>query len=146
MLPREKARGNRCTVTLRLTALATIFVAVCVISWPGFMSFDSMYALRQARTGIETGVWPPMVSYLWVLCEQFIPGQGGMFIVGNALVFFGIAALGRALGAGDFRILLAMLLVAWAPVTLVVWKDVAFGGLMASLTPSCVMSKGGDLQ
>ena len=64
------------------------------------MSFDSMYALRQARTGIETGGWPPMVSYLWALCEQVVPGQGGMFIVRNALVFLGVAALGRALGRG----------------------------------------------
>ncbi len=123
-------------MSLRLAALAVLFTwAVCRISWPGFMSYDSMYALRQARTGIETGGYPPMVSYLWALCEQFIPGQGGMFIVQNALVFFGVAALGRALGASDFRILVAMLLVALAPATLgpmlVVWKDVAFGGLMA---------------
>jgi hypothetical protein len=123
-------------MTLRLAVLATLFAgAVCRISWPGFLSFDGMYALRQARTGIETGGYPPMVSYLWVLCDHIVPGQGGMFVVQNALVFFGVAALGRALDAGGFRILIAMLMVALAPVTLgpmlVVWKDVAFGGLMA---------------
>ena len=99
------------------------------------MSFDSMYALRQARTGIETGGYPPMVSYLWALCEKVVPGQGGMFVLQNALVFLGVAALGRALGAGELRIFIAMLAVALAPVTLgpmlVVWKDVVFGGLMA---------------
>jgi hypothetical protein len=123
-------------MSVRLAALVALFTwAVCRISWPGFMSYDSMYALRQARMGIENGGYPPMVSYLWALCEQFIPGQGGMFVVQNALVFFGVAALARALGASDFRILLAMLVTALAPVTLgpmlVVWKDVAFGGLMA---------------
>ncbi len=123
-------------MSLRLAALAGIFtLGVCLVSWPGFMSFDSMYALRQARTGIETGSYPPMVSYLWALCERLVPGQGGMFAVQNALVFLGIAALGSALGAGDSRILVAMLVVALAPATLgpmlVVWKDVLFGGLMA---------------
>ncbi len=136
-------------MTLRLAALAAIFtLCICRISWPGFMSFDSMYALRQARTGIESATYPPMVSYLWWLCERFIRGQGGMFIVGNALAFTGVAALGRALGAGDLRILLAMLLLAAAPLTLgpmlVVWKDVAFGGLMAiayAATLACLERK-----
>lgn len=123
-------------MSLRLAALAGIFtLGVCLVSWPGFMSFDSMYALRQARTGIETGGYPPMVSYVWALCERILPGQGGMFALQNALVFLGIAALGSALGAGYLRILAAMIVVALAPVTLgpmlVVWKDVAFGGLMA---------------
>ena len=80
------------------------------------MSFDSMYALRQARTGIDTGGYPPMVSYLWALCEKVVPGQGGMFVLQNALVFLGVAALGRALGAGELRIFIAMLVVALAPV------------------------------
>jgi len=45
--------GRSTATSLRLAALAALFtLSVCVISWPGFMSFDSMYALRQARTGI----------------------------------------------------------------------------------------------
>ena len=128
--------ASRISTTLRVAVLAAVFTwLVCRISWPGFMSFDSMYALRQARTGIETGGYPPMVSYLWWLCERIIPGQGGMFILGNVLALSGVAALGRALGARELRIFLAMLLLACAPLTLgpmlVVWKDVAFGGLMA---------------
>jgi len=130
------AGASRFPATLRLAVLAAIFTwLVCRISWPGFMSFDSMYALRQARTGIEAGSYPPMVSYLWWLCERIIPGQGGMFALGNALAFGGVAALGRAIGARELRILLAMLLLVYAPLTLgpmlVVWKDVPFGGLMA---------------
>ena len=128
--------GRSTATSLRLAALAALFtLSVCVISWPGFMSFDSMYALRQARTGIETGGYPPMVSYLWALCEKVVPGQGGMFVLQNALVFLGVAALGRALGAGELRIFFAMLVIALVPATLgpmlVVWKDVVFGGLMA---------------
>ena len=132
--PREAQQNIGVLVRLG-TLVATFTFSVCLISWPGFMSFDSMYALRQARTGIETGGYPPMVSYLWTLCEVLVPGQGGMFIVQNALVFLGVAALGRAIGAGEMRIALAMLLLACAPVTLgsmlVVWKDVSFAGLMA---------------
>lgn len=121
---------------LRLTALAsTLTICVCLISWPGFMSYDSMYALRQARTGIETGGYPPMVSYVWAVCERVVPGQGGMFIFQNALVFLSVLALGRAIGAGELQIALSLVLLTLAPLTLgpmlVVWKDVSFAGFMA---------------
>lgn len=110
--------------------LATLFV--CAISWPGFMSFDSMYALKQAREGIETGGYPPMVSYVWFVCDQLIAGQGGMFVLQNALVFFGIVQLGKSLEIGPWRIACAIVIVMLSPVTLgpmlVVWKDVAFAG------------------
>ena len=105
---------------------------VCAVSWPGFMSFDSMYALKQAREGIETGGYPPMVSYVWFVCDQIIRGQGGMFILQNALVFFGIVQLGKSLAVGPWRIASAMVIVMLSPMTLgpmlVVWKDVAFAG------------------
>lgn len=128
---------------LRLTAWASALTAVvCLLSWPGFMSYDSMYALRQARTGIETGGYPPMVSYVWALCERFIPAQGGMFILQNALVFASVVALGRAVGFGEPRIVLAMFLLAIAPLTLgpmlVVWKDVSFAGF-AALGYACAL-------
>ena len=132
--PRGALRIDGELLRLGLAAIAAT-CAVCSISWPGFMSYDSMYALRQARTGIETGGYPPMVSYMWAICDRLIPGQGGMFIVQNALVFCGVAALGRAMGAGELRIIVAMLVIAAAPLTLgpmlVVWKDVSFAGLMA---------------
>ena len=105
---------------------------VCAVSWPGFMSFDSMYALKQAREGIETGGYPPMVSYVWFVCDQIIRGQGGMFILQNTLVFFGIVQLGKSLAIGPLRIASAIVIVMLSPMTLgpmlVVWKDVAFAG------------------
>jgi hypothetical protein len=129
----REARAHRAR-DLRLAALAASSRGRLPDLVAGFMSFDSMYALRQARTGIETGVWPPMVSYLWG-CASDHSGQGGMFALGNALVFLGVAALGRALGARDLRILLAMLLLAYAPSRWVrcssSGRTSPFGGLMA---------------
>jgi len=113
-----------------LALLAMVFVSA--VSWPGFMSFDSMYALKQAREGIETGGYPPMVSYVWFLCDQLLAGQGGMFLLQNALVFFGIVQLGRSLAIGPWRVAAALGIVMLSPMTLgpmlVVWKDVAFAG------------------
>lgn len=128
----EKINSTRlqCISLCAFALLATALV--CAISWPGFMSFDSMYALKQAREGIETGGYPPMVSYVWFVCDQLLSGQGGMFILQNALVFFGIVKLGRSLAIGPWRIASAIVIVMLSPMTLgpmlVVWKDVAFAG------------------
>jgi hypothetical protein len=116
-------------------AAVVLALLVCQASWPGFMSFDSVLALSQARSGITESGYPPVVSYVWWLAEKVVPGQGGMFLLQNLLVFLGIAKVGLAAGAPRGLNLAAMALVAVAPATLgpmlVVWKDVAFGGLMA---------------
>lgn len=125
-----KSEASRYHWPVIAALVATILV--CAVSWPGFMSFDSMYALKQAREGIETGGYPPMVSYVWFVCDQIIRGQGGMFILQNALVFFGIVQLGKSLAIGPWRIASAIVIVMLSPMTLgpmlVVWKDVAFAG------------------
>jgi len=125
----ESVRWQR--VWLNALALSATLL-ISAVSWPGFMSFDSMYALKQAREGIETGGYPPMVSYVWFLCDQLLAGQGGMFLLQNMLVFFGIVQLGRSLAIGPLRVAAAIAIVMLSPMTLgpmlVVWKDVAFAG------------------
>ena len=130
------AQPSRTATNGSVYLIAVAFAAlVCAASWPGFMSFDSIFALSQARHGITTAGYPPMVSYLWRLTELVIPGQGGMFALQNLLVFLGIAKFGRAAGASIWSIVAASVLVAIAPATLgpmlVVWKDILFGGLLA---------------
>jgi hypothetical protein len=131
------AAGPRQAPATKGVYLIAIAIAalVCAVSWPGFMSFDSVFALSQARHGITTAGYPPMVSYLWRLTELAIPGQGGMFALQNLLVCLGIAKFGRAVGASAWTIVAAIVLVAIAPATLgpmlVVWKDILFGGLLA---------------
>lgn len=130
----EVARSRKERAALYLLAVAAA-AAVCAVSWPGFMSFDSLYALRQAREGIVESAYPPIVSYVWWLAERVLPGQGGMFALQNLLVFLGVAKFGLAARAPAWLVAATLLLTALAPATLgpmlVVWKDVAFGGLLA---------------
>lgn len=51
--------------------ICTLFVpllfalAICAIFYPGFMSYDTLHAMRGARSGVTDSMWPPMVSYVW---------------------------------------------------------------------------------
>lgn len=40
-------------------------IGVAALFYPGFMSYDTLHALRGARNGVTDSMWPPMVSYVW---------------------------------------------------------------------------------
>lgn len=127
--------------SLVLIAFASLLAAlVSSVSWPGFMSYDSVLALQQARDGITESGYPPMVSYVWILADAVLPGQGGMFLLQNLLVFLGVAGFGLAVRAPHWLLASVLALIALAPATLgpmlVVWKDIAFGGWLA-LAATC---------
>lgn len=48
---------------LAIPLLASL--AVSALFYPGFMSYDTLHALRGARNGVTDSMWPPMVSYVW---------------------------------------------------------------------------------
>lgn len=103
--------------------------------WPGQMSFDSAYAWWQARGGASTNIVPPLFVWVWRVCDRIVDGPGALFALHLALFWCGLALLARAMRFAPVAAAAAMLLVALAPVSLVlrgqVWTDV---GLFAALT------------
>jgi len=102
--------------------------------WPGQMSFDSAYTWWQARGGATTDIAPPVLIYLWRLCDAIVQGPGLVFALHLVLFWSGLALLADALVATRWRSALLMLVVALTPVTWLlrahVWTDV---GLFSAL-------------
>ena len=46
-----------------------VSICIAVLFYPGFMSYDTLHALRSARMGVNDSMWPPMVSYVWRLVD-----------------------------------------------------------------------------
>ena len=115
---------------LALVAAGTILAAV----YPGFMSFDSVLALHEARTAVSGGDYPPFVSYVWRVLDFIWPGPALMLSVQNFVLVLSFAAIMRTFGYRGTIIAAAVALFCIAPPLLgpmlVVWKDVA---LSASL-------------
>lgn len=40
-------------------------LGIAALFYPGFMSYDTLHALRSARNDVTDSMWPPMVSYVW---------------------------------------------------------------------------------
>lgn len=43
----------------------SVALGIAGLFYPGFMSYDTLHALRGARNGVIDSMWPPMVSYVW---------------------------------------------------------------------------------
>ena len=116
-----------------LVALAG-FVFDVAAFWPGQMSFDSAYTWWQARGGTTTDIAPPVLVYLWRVCDAIVEGPGLVFALHLALFWSGLALVADALVATRWRATALMLVVALAPVAWLlrahVWTDV---GLFSAL-------------
>jgi hypothetical protein len=115
---------------LAITALFT------VASFPGFMSFDSVEALRQARGSVEGSQYPPFGSYVWRVLDWIWPGPTLMQLAQNGLLLGSFALIIQTL---RWPVLLQIAALVWfalvPPFTgtmLVVWKDVAVAAFFLS--------------
>ncbi|MDB5476739.1 MAG: hypothetical protein JWP49_2250 [Phenylobacterium sp.] len=70
---------------------ALITAAICIPAWPGMMSYDSLFAFNEAKTGVTTALWPPMHAYLFFVSQRLGAGAGGLFLFQTFLLFFSAA-------------------------------------------------------
>src|SRR5438309_1185367 len=67
-------------------ALLCMIFTVAVY-YPGYMSPDSVVQLGQARFGVTSNYYPPLMAYIWAVTDRILPGPAGMLILHN-LVFW----------------------------------------------------------
>ena len=64
--------------------LAAVLVGISItigIFYPGFMSFDSVQFLIQARQHVYLDFWPPFLAWIWHFVDRIIPGPLGMLLI-----------------------------------------------------------------
>lgn len=117
------------------------------VVYPGFMSYDSLHALREARTQVQGGAYPPFVSYVWRAVDAVVPGPAGMLLLQNAVLLGALAAFFVLAGFGAPGAVLGVTVVALAPPLLgsmlVVWKDVAMSASFAAAAALLLMLHSG---
>jgi len=144
---RTEHSAIRLSTTLLLGFAA--LVAACFVtaaSYPGFMSYDSMQELLEARTFVDGSQYPPFGSYVWRLLDWIAPGPTLMQFVQNGLLLFSVAyLLNRTRLHVGFLLACLLAFVAAPPILgtmLVVWKDVAVAACyMAALALAVSISR-----
>lgn len=118
---------------ISIALLAFIFSLIIIyIFYPGFMSYDTLHALRGARNGVTDSMWPPMVSYIWRFIDLFSTNPSLMHFVQVYILLHSVGYLIFMFTKRILFVLIFLMLCLIIPTIIgtlaVIWKDV----LMAS--------------
>jgi hypothetical protein len=121
----------------RIPALAILaggWLGFMVYAFPGYMSFDSVFQLQEARSGVFSDGHPPVMAALWQLVDCVIAGPIGMLVIQSSCFLVGVYLVFRTrLSARASAV--AATLVLWFPITAttmaVIWKDAQMAGYLA---------------
>jgi len=119
---------------LRLFLVPLLFsISLSILFYPGFMSYDTLHALRGARNGVYDSIWPPMVSYIW-RCVDFVSTNPSamhfaqVFILITAIFYIVFICTRKIRFSIIFLVIYLSLPVVLGAIA-VIWKDVLMAGL-----------------
>ena len=124
----------------RVLLLCVCIAGFCVsvtVNYPGFMGYDSILQILEARAGIYSDWHPPFMAFIWHFTNRVIPGPFGMLILQTSLVWCGTFLIAAFFFDGAPYPLLALtpcLLVFYPPIfgiSGMIWKDILMWGFLA---------------
>ena len=110
--------------------IAAGLVIVFVYAFPGYMAYDSLDQLRQARAGVRTDWHPPLMSVLWGLLDRIVAGPLLMLVLQCSLFLGGLYALLRRRLSAKRSAVLTLVIFATPPVL----------SMMAVILKDCLMA------
>jgi hypothetical protein len=106
--------------------VGSIFLALA--AYPGFMSYDSLQMVREARTSVVGGPYPTLPVYIFRLFDIFGEGNAFQFLTQNMIILLCLNLIMSRLRVSWVFVLIANVVVLSNPLTmgamLVLWKDV----------------------
>jgi len=109
---------------------------ILVICYPGFMSYDSIQMLEEARTSVNGGIFPTVPVYFLRLFDITGHGPTIMILAQNFILLLSLTLIIRLLGANAIETSLALIVFLLIPTVigcmLVLWKDVTLVALIIS--------------
>lgn len=107
--------SRRVELLRTLGVLVAGLAIVSVYAFPGFMAWDSVDQLGQARAGELTDWHPPLMSALWGLLDRVVPGAATMLVLQCSLFLVGLFVLLRRRLAPWPAALATLAIFAWPP-------------------------------
>lgn len=130
-------KQRKISFSVPVTVLAyPIFAAFLLtrVFYPGFMSYDTLHALRAARGEVTDSIWPPMVSYVWRFVDLFSKDPSAMHFFQVSILFCAVTYIVYAITEKKFLTWLVLPALLAVPVILgtivVIWKDVLTASFM----------------
>src|SRR5213075_2476892 len=109
------------------------WLVMMLYAYPGYMSFDSIWQLSEARSGVLGDAHPPAMSALWGAIDSVIPGPFGMLVIQTVCFLCGAYLVLRRVMAPRAAAVCACVLMLLPPVAAVmgvIWKDGQMAGYL----------------
>ena len=124
--------------------LAIGWLGFMTYAFPGFMSYDSILQLQEARAGEYTEGHTPVMAATWSIVDYVIAGPIGMLVIQSVCFLVGTYLIARMrLSARGAAIVASLVL--WFPITAttmaVIWKDSQMAGYLMLGTGLLLSSK-----
>jgi hypothetical protein len=101
-----------------------------IINYPGFMSYDSVEQILEARAGKYEDYHPPIMAFTWHFTDKAVPGPFGMLIFETFLIWAGTFLVAKNWFRNSRSTVIALapcLLIFYPPVFGIsggIWKDI----------------------
>src|SRR4051794_27406303 len=110
--------------------IATGYVLMLVIFYPGIMTYDAKYVYEDIATGARGDWQSPVMTVLWALIDPVAPGTASVFLLMATCYWLGFCLLAIALARAAFGAALLLVALALLPPAFVfvgiIWRDMLF--------------------
>jgi hypothetical protein len=113
------------------------FCISVAINYPGFLSYDSVEQLLEARNGVYSDWHPPLLALIWHFVDKLVPGSPGVLIFQSALLWSGTLLVTlfwfNLRRTSIFWLVLPSALLYFPPIFGIsgaIWKDIVMLGFM----------------
>lgn|GEM_PF-751207 len=115
-------------------SLAVGWLGFMAYAFPGYMSYDSVLQLLEARAGEYSEGHPPVMAATWSIVDYVIAGPIGMLVIQSVCFLGGVYLIMRSRMSAKLAAPLASLIL-WFPIVsttmAVIWKDSQMAGYLA---------------
>ncbi|MFN0249220.1 MAG: hypothetical protein ACKV2T_20215 [Kofleriaceae bacterium] len=109
------------------------WLALIVYAYPGYMTWDSVQQLQEARHPPLTDWHPPMMALLWRFTDSIMSGPFPMLVIQTSIMLLGLDGILRRVLAPRRAAIVAVGLLLFPPnlvVMAVIWKDSLMAGIL----------------
>jgi len=102
------------------------WLALMVYAYPGFMSFDSVLQLQEARSGVFSDWHPAVMAELWRWCDRIVDGPLLMLLIQTICFLAGLFMVLRRFLPNLAASIVTVAILLFPPVSTtmaVIWKD-----------------------
>lgn len=120
------------------------WLGLMVYAYPGFMSYDSVLQLQEARSGVFTDWHPAVMAELWRWCDRIVEGPLLMLLIQTICFVAGLFLVLRKLLPNLAASIVTVVILLFPPVSTtmaVIWKDSQMIAMLALGTALLLSSR-----